>query len=269
MGGASPTAALQTAAMAIAPAWPRTCWCRSAGTATRRCDRAPTRAPTGAGSRRRSSTSCRTTTRPTGSARPPSGTRFYLSRYVKRLRRADRSAGAVALACRQHAQLNDKALMRGRADDDGRLPRVAVDLRAAAQARLLPRDRLRRRGRRHLGRAGQGPAAHRRCYAGRRRGPSQPAPTTSPTGADVLDARPPLRRAARLRHGRRQAAATSTSCRSTTASPTSCCWSSRRSASPNRGGAAEFVQGRQHRARRPVSAEHPRRAAVARATAGA
>ena len=47
-----------------------------------------------------------------------------------------------------------RARAHAHAADDGRLPRVAVDRRATAPVRLLPRDRRRDRGGDHVGRAG-------------------------------------------------------------------------------------------------------------------
>jgi acetyl-CoA acetyltransferase len=114
MGGASPTAALLTAAMAI-----------SAGVATTilvpigwngysalrpRPDARP--------SKRRFTAAFFETVRnfyaPYGLRSAPWWYALYLQRYVELYGVPPEAAGAVALACRAHAQLNDKALMRGR-----------------------------------------------------------------------------------------------------------------------------------------------------------
>lgn len=114
MGGASPTAALFTAAMAI-----------NAGVATSvlipigwngysalrpRPDARP--------SKRRFSAAFFETVRnyyaPYGLRSAPWWYSLYLQRYAKYYGLDPEAAGAVAVACRKHAQLNDKALMRDR-----------------------------------------------------------------------------------------------------------------------------------------------------------
>jgi acetyl-CoA acetyltransferase len=114
MGGASPTAALLTAAMAI-----------SAGVATTilvpigwngysalrpRPDARP--------SKRRFTAAFFETVRnfyaPYGLRSAPWWYALYLQRYVELYGVPPEAAGAVALACRNHAQLTGKALMRGR-----------------------------------------------------------------------------------------------------------------------------------------------------------
>ena len=95
--------------------------------------------------------------------------------------------------------------------------------------RLLPRDRLRGRGRRDVGRAGARPRAAAGGDPRRRRRATRIPPTTSPTGPTsfrigLTDAAPRA-----FGDGRRARRTTWTSSRSTTASPTSCCCSSRRS----------------------------------------
>src|ERR1700733_8490281 len=114
MGGASPTAALLTAAMAI-----------SAGVATTilvpigwngysalrpRPDARP--------NKRRFTAAFFETVRnfyaPYGLRSAPWWYSLYIQRYVELFDVPPEAAGAVALACRRHAQLNDRALMRDR-----------------------------------------------------------------------------------------------------------------------------------------------------------
>ena len=76
MGGASPIASLQHAALAVAPASPATCSSSSAGTATRRSGPARVfRVRDGASTRARSATSSSTTTCPTARVPPRSSIR--------------------------------------------------------------------------------------------------------------------------------------------------------------------------------------------------
>ena len=60
----------------------------------------------------------------------------------------DEATGAVAVACREHAQLNPKRADARDAAHDGRVPRGALGLGAVPALRLLARDRLRGRRRR-------------------------------------------------------------------------------------------------------------------------
>ena len=93
--------------------------------------------------------------------------------------------GAVAVACRRHANLNPARRDAREEDDDRRLPRVAVPRRAAPAVRLVPHLRRRRCVRDDERRARQGPPAHARGGTRRRRGtvrerhPLEPAARTS------------------------------------------------------------------------------------------
>ena len=157
MGGASPTAALLTAAMAI-----------SAGVATTilvpigwngysalrpRPDARP--------SKRRFTAAFLENVRnfyaPYGLRSAPWWYALYLQRYVEQYGVPPEAAGAVALACRNHAQLNDKALMRGR----------PLTLDDYLEGRRAVRHRRRRTG---------------RGTADRRRGPA-PGPGRDPDRA--------------------------------------------------------------------------------------
>jgi acetyl-CoA acetyltransferase len=115
MGGAGPTASLQSAAMAI-----------TAGIATNvlvvlgwngysalrpRADVRPPRRQMDAGPFIEVS---RNFYAPYGVRSAVQWYAMYINRYVRRYGIEPEAAGAVALACRRHAQLNDKALMRGR-----------------------------------------------------------------------------------------------------------------------------------------------------------
>jgi acetyl-CoA acetyltransferase len=114
MGGASPTAALLTAAMAI-----------SAGVATSvlvpigwNGFSAIRPKPGARPNKRRFQAAFFETVRnfyaPYGLRSAPWWYSLYLQRYVDLYEIAPEAAGAVALACRRHAQLNDRALMRDR-----------------------------------------------------------------------------------------------------------------------------------------------------------
>jgi acetyl-CoA acetyltransferase len=114
MGGASPTAGLTTAAMAIAMGLAEVVllpigW--NGYSALR--PRADARS-----NRRRFSAAFFEVVKnyyaPYGLRSAPWWYSLYLQRYVKQYNVPPEAAGAVAVACRAHAQLNDKALMRGR-----------------------------------------------------------------------------------------------------------------------------------------------------------
>lgn len=114
MGGASPTAALMSAALAISSGIAETVlipigW--NGYSALRpRADARP--------NKRRFTAAFFETVRnyyaPYGLRSAPWWYSLYLQRYVSLYKVPPEAAGAVALACREHAQLNDKALMRGR-----------------------------------------------------------------------------------------------------------------------------------------------------------
>ena len=92
--------------------------------------------------------------------------------------------GAVAVACRRHANLQSRRGDAREEDDDRRLPRVAVPRRAAPALRLVPHLRRWRGVRDDERRAGRGPPAHRRpsCAASRKG-----CPTAARTGASSAD----------------------------------------------------------------------------------
>jgi acetyl-CoA acetyltransferase len=114
MGGASPTAALITGAMAIATGLAETVlltigW--NGYSALRpRADARP--------NKRRFTAAFFDTVKnyyaPYGLRSAPWWYSLYLQRYVKHYGVPPEAAGAIAVACRKHAQLNEKALMRGR-----------------------------------------------------------------------------------------------------------------------------------------------------------
>lgn len=117
MGGASSTATLQTAAMAIATGVAHTVLCvvgwdgysamRSGAAATRGTDRPPS----GPNPMTRTLSQYY---RPYGVRVPAQFYSWLFNRYKLLHGVPDEAAGAVAVACRNHAQLNERALMRGR-----------------------------------------------------------------------------------------------------------------------------------------------------------
>ena len=133
MGGASPTASLQTAAMAIAGGLADNvlvCMGWNGYSALRpKPDARPTKrvmnlGPTGE--------TVRNHYAPYGLMSAAQHYSLYLRRYVETFGIPEDAAAAVAIACRNHAQLNSKALMRGaplsRADYDA-APFIAEPLR--------------------------------------------------------------------------------------------------------------------------------------------
>lgn len=114
MGGASPTAALNTAAMAIALGVASTVLVPIGWNGYSAMRPRPGARP----NKRRFSAAffeiVKNYYAPYGLRSAPWWYSLYLQRYVKQYNVPPEAAGAVALACRAHAQLNDKALMRGR-----------------------------------------------------------------------------------------------------------------------------------------------------------
>ena len=129
---------------------------------------------------------------------------LYLQTYVERYGVEPTDAAEIALVCRAHAQLNDKAQMRGRPMTLEDYLDSAPIAGPAPQARLLPRNRLRRRGGDDLDRAGPGPAPHPGALPRRCRRPPLPGRRDHQPPRAVA-ARTGLRRAEGVRHGRRQA----------------------------------------------------------------
>jgi acetyl-CoA acetyltransferase len=114
MGGASPAASLRNAAMAIATGVAETVlvtfgW--DGYTALRPQPGKPK-------SKRMDTSAFADTARhfyaPYGLRAPAQTYALYLNRYVQQFGISAHDAGLVALACRKHAQLNDRAVMRGR-----------------------------------------------------------------------------------------------------------------------------------------------------------
>jgi acetyl-CoA acetyltransferase len=114
MGGASPTAALTTAAIAIAMGVANVVLVPIGWNGYSAVRPRPDARP----NRRRFSAAFFEVVKnyyaPYGLRSAPWWYSLYLQRYVKEYRVPPEAAGAVAVACRAHAQLNDKALMRGR-----------------------------------------------------------------------------------------------------------------------------------------------------------
>lgn len=112
MGGASPTAALITGAMAIATGQAETVLITIGWNGYSALRPRPDAKPN---NRRFSAAFFQTVKNyyaPYGLRSAPWWYSLYLQRYVKHYGVPPEAAGAVALACRKHAQLNDKALMR-------------------------------------------------------------------------------------------------------------------------------------------------------------
>ena len=133
MGGASPTASLQSAAMAISTGVADTVlvtfgWNGYSALRPRAdVDRPKRRMPSGP-----FIDISRNYYAPYGVRSAAQWYSFYLSRYVKLYDVEPTDAANVALACRRHAHLNDKALMRGREmslDDYLESPWIAEPLR--------------------------------------------------------------------------------------------------------------------------------------------
>jgi acetyl-CoA acetyltransferase len=114
MGGASPTASLQTAAMAVAAGVATTVLIPIGWNGYSALRPRPDARP----SKRRFSAAFFETVKnyyaPYGLRSAPWWYSLYLQRYARYYEVPPEAAGAVAVACRKHAQLNDKALMRDR-----------------------------------------------------------------------------------------------------------------------------------------------------------
>ena len=115
MGGASPTAALQTAAMAVTSGVAHAvlvCMGWNGYSALRpRPDAQPTTRRMNVGPM---GEAVKNVYGPYGLFSPAQQYSLYLRRYVEMYKVSEDGAAAVAMTCRAHAQLNDKALMRGR-----------------------------------------------------------------------------------------------------------------------------------------------------------
>ena len=114
MGGASPVAALNTAAMAIATGMASVVlvpigWNGYSANRPR-----PDARPNKRRFRAAFFDVVKNYYAPYGLRSAPWWYSLYLQRYVKEYNVPPEAAGAIALACRAHAQLNDKALMRGK-----------------------------------------------------------------------------------------------------------------------------------------------------------
>ncbi len=133
MGGASPTAALQTAAMAVSCGLARAVlvcvgWNGYSALRPRR-DVQPTSRTMNLGPM---GESIKNFYAPYGIMSAAQQYSFYLRRYVEEFEIPEDAAAAVALTCRSHAQLNEKALMRGRPltrDEYDASPFIAEPLR--------------------------------------------------------------------------------------------------------------------------------------------
>lgn len=114
MGGASPTAGLTTAAMVIASGLADVVLLTIGWNGYSALRPRPDARP----NKRRFSAAFFETVKnyyaPYGLRSAPWWYSLYLQRYVKHYNVPPEAAGAVALACRKHAQLNDKAMMKGK-----------------------------------------------------------------------------------------------------------------------------------------------------------
>jgi acetyl-CoA acetyltransferase len=133
MGGASPTAALQTAAMVVTSGLAETvllCMGWNGYSALRpKPDARPTSRKMNLGVM---ADVVKNLYAPYGLMSAAQHYSLYLRRYVDTYAVPEDAAAAVALACRAHAQLNDKALMKGRPlsrDDYDGSPYIAEPLR--------------------------------------------------------------------------------------------------------------------------------------------
>lgn len=133
MGGASPVAALQTAAMAVSCGLAETvliCMGWNGYSALRpKADASPTSRKMNVGPM---GETVKNFYAPYGLLSAAQHYSLYLRRYVETFQVSEDAAAAVALACRAHAQLNDKALMKGRPltrEDYDASPYIAEPLR--------------------------------------------------------------------------------------------------------------------------------------------
>ena len=114
----------------------------------------------GRGRRRHATTSC---TCRTGSLTPGQVFAMFAQRHMIEFGTTPEQLGQIPITCRKRANCQPPRADARPPDDHRRLPLVADDLDAAADVRLLPRDRRSVCGRRHDGRASRTTSPNRRC----------------------------------------------------------------------------------------------------------
>ena len=224
MGGASPVVALQSAAMAVASGVANNVFVPWDGTGTRRCACSTAVAREGGGGgggggAARPEPSAHSTCRMARSV-PVQWYAWLATRHMKLYGTPFEAMGAIALAARKHAQLNEKAIMRGRPltlDDylkarwvsyPFRLYDCCLETDAACAVVVTSAERAKRS------------EAAAGLYFRRRRRPSVSCRRYSVASRSVRH-RADFRGAQGVRDGRRHAQGPRLRWKSTTASPTS------------------------------------------------